>query len=288
MKGLLLILAGGALVVGVLGSAALAGNGPGREPGATVTRADLRGVNFVENCRFSHAAPDDPIVFPGKFGASHHHSFVGNRSTNATSTYDSLRAAPTSCERRADTAAYWVPTLYAGTTEVAPDGATIYYRRATVSEVQPFPDNLRMIAGDATATVAQGLRVTYWNCGVLSGVPPSSTIPTCPSGRRSFLRLHIRFPECWNGAALDSIDHKSHMAYAMRGSCPSTHPVALPSIELIYRYRSLSSRAGVQEQLALASGGQLSAHGDFFNAWRPQALERLVDGCLNALVHCGR
>ena len=224
MKGLLLILAGGALVVGVLGSAALAGNGLGRELGSTVTRADLRGVNFVENCRFSHAAPDDPIVFPGKFGASHHHSFVGNRSTNAASTYDSLRAAPTSCERRADTAAYWVPTLYSGTTEVAPDGATIYYRRATLAEVQPFPDNLRMIAGDATATAPQGLRVTFWNCGVLSGVPPSSTIPTCPSGRRSFLRLHIRFPECWNGAALDSVDHKSHMAYAMRGLMPLHAP----------------------------------------------------------------
>ena len=288
MKGLLLILAGGALVVGLLGSAALAGNGLGRDAGSAVTRADLRGVNFVENCRFSHAAPDDPIVFPGKFGASHHHSFVGNNSTNAASTYDSLRAAPTSCERRADTAAYWVPTLYAGTTEVTPDGATIYYRRATLAEVQPFPDNLRMIAGDATATAPQGMRVTFWNCGVLAGVPPSSTIPVCPSGRGSFLRLHVRFPSCWNGTSLDSADHKSHMAYAVRASCPSTHPVAVPAIELIYRYRSASGLLGAQEPLALASGGQLSAHGDFFNAWRPQALERLVDGCLNALVHCGR
>ena len=288
MKGLLLILAGGALVVGLLGSAALAGNGMGRDSARTVTRADLRGVNFVESCRFSHAAPDDPIVFPGRFGASHHHSFVGNRSTDAASTYESLRAAPTSCERRADTAAYWVPTLFHGTMEVTPDGATIYYRRATLAAVQPFPDNLRVIAGDATATIPQGLRVTYWNCGVLSGVPPSSTIPTCPSGRRSFLRLHIRFPSCWNGTTLDSADHKSHMAYALRGSCPSTHPVAVPAIELIYRYRSASGLLGVSEPLTLASGGQLSAHGDFFNAWRPLALERLVDGCLNALVHCGR
>jgi hypothetical protein len=286
VKGLLLIVVG-ALVVGLVGSAALAGNRPGRSLD-TVTRADLRGVNFVENCRFSHAAPADPIVFPGKFGASHHHSFVGNRSTDAASTYESLRAAPTSCTRRADTAGYWVPTLYRGATEITPEGATIYYRRATLAEVQPFSDNLRMIAGDATAASAQDPRVTFWNCGVLAGVPRSSTIPACPAVRGSFLRLHIRFPSCWNGTSLDSADHTSHMAYAVRGRCPSTHPVAVPAIELIYRYRSLTGGAGVQEPLVLASGGQLSAHGDFLNAWRPRALERLVDDCLNALVHCGR
>jgi hypothetical protein len=284
MKGMVLILAGGALVAALLGSLAFAGDGTA----SSVTRADLRGVNFVENCRFSHAAPDDPIVFPGQAGASHHHTFVGNRSTDASSTYDSLRAAPTSCERAADTAAYWAPTLYAGATPVAPEGATIYYRRMTLAEVVPFPDNFRMIAGDAAATTPQGRRVTYWNCGVTAGVPPSDTIPACPSGRRSFLRLHIRFPSCWDGLALDSADHRSHMAYAVRASCPSTHPISVPAIELIYRYRTLSRTVGTQQPLALASGGQVSAHGDFFNAWRPRALERLVDDCLNALVHCGR
>jgi hypothetical protein len=286
MRGLLLILSGLVLFVGGLGSAALAIDGPGHRSAAT--RAELRGVNFVENCRFSHVASDDPIVFPGQAGASHHHTFVGNRSTNASSTYESLRASPTSCERRADTAAYWAPTLYRGTTPVLPEGATIYYRRATLAEVRPFPDNLRMIAGDAMATTPQGARVTFWNCGALAGVPPSSTIPDCPAGARSFLRLHIRFPSCWDGMSLDSADHRSHMAYAVRGSCPSTHPVPVPAIELIYRYRSAAGTPGVQQQLALSSGGQLSAHGDFFNAWRPGALERLVDRCLNALVRCGR
>jgi len=288
VKGLLLILAGGVLVVGLLGSAALAGNGMGRDGDPNVTRADLRGVNFVESCGFSHAGSDDPIVFPGRAGASHRHSFVGNRSTDASSTHGSLRAAPTSCERPADTAAYWAPTLYLGTTAVEPEGATIYYRRDTLAEVRPFPDNFRMIAGDAKATTAQGRQVTFWSCGLLAGVPPSSTVPACPSGKRSFLRLHIRFPSCWNGRSLDSADHRSHMAYAMRGACPSTHPVAVPAITLIYRYRDLSVHPGSEASLALASGGQLSAHGDFFNAWKPKVLERLVDRCLNALVHCGR
>ena len=64
----------------LLASTAVAGSdGP-------VSRAQLRGVNFVSSCAFSHRAADDPIVFFGKPGASHDHSFVGNTGTNASST----------------------------------------------------------------------------------------------------------------------------------------------------------------------------------------------------------
>jgi hypothetical protein len=117
----------------------------------------------------------------------------------------------------------------------------------------------------------------------VAGAGRSETVPTCPDARGSFLRLHIRFPECWDGKRLDSADHKSHMAYAMRRGCPSTHPVEVPQITQIYRY---PTRGG--EGFSLASGGQYSAHADFVNAWKPSALRKLVDGCLNALVHCGR
>lgn len=286
MRGLGLI-AVGALVLAIaamLGPAALAGDKPRTgDERAAISRADLRGVNFIENCRFSHRAPDDPIVFPGKPGASHDHTFVGNRTTNASSTFGSLVSASTSCQRADDTAAYWVPTLYQGANAVLPVGATIYYRRGTFAPVSTFPNNLRMIAGSATATTPQDLRVTFWNCGIEGGVEPSSTVPTCPDRRGSFLRLHIRFPNCWDGRQLDSADHKSHMAYSVRGRCPATHPVETPAIELIYRYPTLGG-----EGFSLASGGQLSAHADFFNAWRPSALRKLVEGCLNELVHCGR
>jgi hypothetical protein len=282
VRPVLLIAAAGVLVflASLLGPAALAGDGPGVDD---VSRADLRGVNFVENCPFSHRAPDDPIVFPGQAGASHDHTFVGNTTTNASSTYASLRAGATTCRRAADTAGYWVPTLLSGAEAIHPLGATIYYRRGTLAPVTTFPNNLRVIAGDATATSPQGMRVTFWSCGALSGVPPSSTVPTCPDARGSFLRLHVRFPSCWDGRQLDSSDHKSHMAYAMRRSCPSTHPVSVPAITQIFRY---PTRGG--EGFSLASGGQFSGHADFLNAWRPGALSRLVEGCLNSLVHCGR
>ena len=283
MRGVAFITAG-ALVLfaaAVLGPAALAGK-PKTE-GDDITRIDLMGVNFIENCRFSHQAPDDPIVFPAMPGASHQHTFVGNRTTNAFSSYGSLRSGGTTCMRRDDTAGYWVPALYQGTSSILPVGATIYYRRGTLAEVSPFPNNLRMIAGDAKATTPQSMRVTFWSCGVDSGLDRSATVPTCPSTRGSFLRLHIRFPECWDGRNLDSSDHKSHMAYATRAGCPSTHPVEVPQITQIYRYPSLGG-----DGFSLASGGQYSAHADFVNAWKPNVLRKLVDGCLNELVHCGR
>jgi len=242
------------------------------------------GVNFVGNCRFSHMAMDDPIVFPGQPGASHNHSFVGNVSTSAFSTVDSLRAAATTCRRPGETAAYWMPTLYLDGNPVTPTGATIYYRRGrTNAHIRAFPAGLKMIAGDSKATSAQALSVTYWNCGVEGGVTPTSTVPTCPGGRMTSLRLHVRFPSCWDGANLDSPDHKSHMAYPTGRSCPASHPVAVPAIELIYRY-PIAGGAGV----TLASGGQYSAHADFFNSWKQGALTRLVNRCLNAFRHCAQ
>src|SRR5215218_5661562 len=68
---------------------------------------------FAIGCGFSHSNMDDAIVFPGQVGRSHDHTYFGNRTTNAASTPESLRAAGrTSCRLRADTAAYWVPTLF--------------------------------------------------------------------------------------------------------------------------------------------------------------------------------
>src|SRR5207249_1731755 len=82
------------------------------------------------------------------------------------------------------------------------------------------------------------------------------------------LRLHVNFPNCWDGHSLDSADHMSHMAYSVRGACPASHPVAFPAISLIFRY-PITGGSGV----TLSSGGQYSAHADFFNAWR-QALKK--------------
>ena len=56
-----------------------------KSPNGKALRA-LQGVNFISSCRTSHRAMDDPIVFPGYPGLSHDHTFVGNTTTNASST----------------------------------------------------------------------------------------------------------------------------------------------------------------------------------------------------------
>jgi hypothetical protein len=166
---------------------------------------------------------------------------------------------------------------------VTPRGATIYYRRKSLAPVRPFPAGFKMIAGDRQATSPQGMNITYWNCGAASMVPASTEVPTCPNTKGESLRLHVNFPNCWDGRRLDSADHKSHMAYAARGACPATHPVAVPGISLIFRY-AITGGSGV----TLSSGGRYSAHADFFNAWRQGTLASLVNGCLNALRHCAK
>lgn len=243
----------------------------------------LQGVNFVGSCTFSHMNMDDPIVYPRQRAASHDHSFVGNTTTNAFSTLRTLRAGGTTCKRSGETAAYWMPTLLVDGQNVAPTGATIYYRRKTLEPVRAFPAGFKMIAGNRLAISPQSMQVTYWNCGVASDVPASTEVPTCPDTRMQSLRLHVNFPSCWDGKHLDSLSHQSHVAYAVRGACPASHPVALPAITLIYRY-PVTGGSGV----TLSSGGRYSVHADFFNAWQQATLTSLVNNCLNALRHCAK
>jgi uncharacterized protein DUF1996 len=271
------------IAAGFTVSAALAAGGGGTKKAANPSARVLAGVNFVSNCQFVHFLPDDPIVYPGQPGKSHDHTFVGNTSTDASSTLASLRAAGTTCRLQADKAAYWMPTLIVDGQPVTPLGATIYYRRNTIARVHAFPAGLEMIAGDSKAIAPQDMRITFWNCGVDSDIKQSSTPPACPSTKGDELRLHVNFPSCWDGQSLDSADHKSHMAYPAAGACPADHPVAVPAISLIYRY-PISG----EHNFALSSGGVYSAHADFFNAWTQPVLTRLVNTCLNGLRHCGR
>jgi hypothetical protein len=97
-----------------------------------------------------------------------------------------------------------------------------------------------------------------------------------PVQSKTFLELHINFPDCWDGKHLDSLDHQSHMAYSRNYVCPASHPVKVPLIRLMIRY-PLRSGSGV----VLSSGGQLTGHADFFNAWDERALARLVADCFH-------
>ncbi len=244
-------------------------------------------------CSDDHKASDDPIVFPGQFGASHHHTFFGNRSTNAATTLASLLASTSSCGRdmgTSDRSAYWVPSLM----KKNPDGTTsvvesqqlsqIYYRRPGGGRgpgVYPFPPGLRMIAGNAKATSDQPSSIVSWTCG--RGGPESPHMFTCPGGSSAPMVVSLGFPSCWDGVHLDSADHKSHMAYAAgNGACPTSHPVPLPELNIEVEYVNL----GGGPEYFLANGGIYGFHGDFFNAWDNRVQNALVARCLNGAREC--
>jgi hypothetical protein len=235
---------------------------------------------FVTQCGFSHRAPDDPIVRPGQPAASHSHDFVGNVSTDAYSTYESLRDAGTSCSLSADASGYWMPTLSRFGTPVAPVRFNAYYLAGSkdATTIRAFPAGLKAVAGNSKAEYAQSTTVVFWGCSGRRNIV-ESTPPDCPDDSR--LELHVAFPDCWNGADLDSPDHASHLAYARGGECDPDHPVPLPRLVLGAMYPMRDGQG-----VSLSSGGVLTGHADFFNAWEQSKLEGLVSRCVNAERHC--
>lgn len=241
---------------------------------------------FQANCTVEHLGYDDPIVFPGQPGASHLHSFMGNTSTDAFTTIESLFANPeTSCTNPNDLSAYWFPTIQNGDDPVvAPYLETIYYKAGIddYRSVQPFPAGLRLIAGDMMATPesfasAPGA-VEGWECGDLT---QQWSIPEhCAEG--SDLNIRYQAPSCWNGVDLDSPNHKAHMAYPVNGECPLTHPVPVPMLELKIGWPV----SGDMSQVHLVSGSDQSWHYDFMNGWDPAILDALVTHCINGGLQC--
>ena len=250
--------------------------------GSGAGAADTSGVRFVTKCDFTHSLPDDPIVHPKMPGASHQHDFFGNTTTDAFSKVGSLTKGGTTCLDQFDKSGYWVPSLKVDGVTVPPTFANVYYQAANkpFATIKTIPKGLKVVAGNAMATAPQGLKITSWNCGAQEeSIDESETPPTCPSPT---LTLHVNFPDCWNGKKLDSPDHKSHLAYhGANGVCPTGYPVPIPRVRVNVHYKSTGGPG-----VALSSGGQYSGHADFFNAWNPKELKRLVKTCINAGITC--
>ncbi|WP_421119032.1 DUF1996 domain-containing protein [Aquihabitans daechungensis] len=236
---------------------------------------------FVAGCRYTHSGPNDPIVHFGMKGMSHQHDFYGAVGTDQDATPEEMAADDTTCDKQADTAAYWHPALYDGDDVVEPLDLHAYYRAAPgvdPQDVEPFPFGLALIAGDQTATTPQAGEATGWTCG--SRTHLSDDPPVCPA--TAPLHLVLTFQDCWDGAYLDSEDHQSHATYSRNGICPATHPVHIPQLTASIRFPIW----GEGHDLRLASGNIYSAHGDFLNAWQPRGLQREIDGCIKRGVVC--
>lgn len=244
---------------------------------------------FSTMCEFSHANFDDPIVYPGQPGAAHRHSFFGNRTTDAYTTTRSLASTPTSCDRRQDHAAYWVPSLYENGEALKPYEIHIYIRNTNVRDkasIVPFPKGLRMIAGtDAHAEPPKGERTAEWSCAPAGQDGTAAVPPTCDG--KPLLAI-ITFPSCWDGRRLTSAD-QSHVLYpwehrAYPRGCPASHPIVLPELTEHVRYLPSSDDL---TGLTLSSGPSDTLHADFWNAWEKPTIARLVADCLWDGIECG-
>jgi hypothetical protein len=243
---------------------------------------------FNATCTYSHSFADDPIVFPGAKGASHLHSFIGNNSTDANTTTDSLFAfTASSCQPLEDHSAYWIPSLYENGKVVEPDQVVVYYGslEADPSKTVPMPRGLRMIAGDAKLQVAtpQGsVNAFYCAGGPQDGASRSSdgNWPVCGDG--GTLHFTLRFPDCWDGLHLDSPTHKGHVAFGYGGSCPAAFPVPIPAVTFSIAYPTSGTTAGFQ----LSSGLASSMHGDAFFAWDDDAMAHRVKDCVVQSTPC--
>ncbi|MGW7122526.1 DUF1996 domain-containing protein [Streptomyces sp. NPDC054901] len=246
---------------------------------------------FQANCSVSRTAPDDPIVFAGRPGASHDHTFMGNTTTDAFSTTASLSAGGTACTAPGDLSGYWMPTLHNGGRPVLPTGPQVIYYKSGVTDyksVRPFPKGLRFVVGSPTQTAAEfrGHKgwVEGWECG--DSFKNTEFPANCPTGTQ--LNIRMQSPSCWDGKFLDTPDHKAHMAYPVvkpgnnDNVCPTSHPVALPMVE----FKMAFPVSGDMSQVRLSSGSGHSFHYDFFNAWDDRTLAALVEHCVKGGLQC--
>jgi len=266
-------------------------------------------------CNWSKMAFDDPIVYPGQPGQSHHHTFFGNTAISASTTAENIRLTGNATCRGGtiNLSGYWVPSMIdtATGTPLAPTALIVYYKTGLWqympdgSLLQPLPYGLRMVAGDAAMQRSGNVGGFYcYNnpSSVVKTAPgyDGQTIPTfCAPGDE--VRMTVPFPQCWDGVNLDSPNHKSHMAYPeqkwfgdpyRQWHCPAGFPVVLPAITFIVVYAvppgaDLSKWRLASDSSDPALPGGYTRHGDWFNGWDPAISNLWAIECLRARRDCG-
>jgi uncharacterized protein DUF1996 len=253
---------------------ASAGGGPGQ---------------FVIRCPYSHTLMDDPIVDPGRPGASHSHDFFGNRTTDAYSTVASMLAGRTTCRATSDTAGYWSPTVSIGGTAIRPTFMKIYYLGDAYLPVETIPPGLQMVGGNKTATTPGENPHVQWYCGEkgLIKTPREPQPYDCtPYAIYPFVDgvvAVVDMPSCWDGAGLTP----EHVEYPVGGNCPAGWHQLPRLSERVHLGVMDPLDANGQVALSLSSGPYWTMHADFWNTWQQPRLDDLVNRCLDAHVHCG-
>ena len=275
------------------------------------------GGQFRASCEFSHFGYDDPLVFPGRPGASHLHMFFGNTDVNAFSTYDSLlNSGSSTCNgQELNRTGYWVPALFDAQGAVRiPERVVVYYKgegRAR-GEAQTFPEEAALIATSNINTLSldeggAGGKLGFVCTNNFSAPSDdgAQTLPVCDGSlyadqglgdsTRVVLEMNVKFPQCWNGE--DPADWNNYIPAAggwYASNCTGEHDQILPNLEYFVNYVVepgettegwyLSSDVDPTAfGTARATGGS-STHGDWWGAWNAEVADLWIDNCVNFIA----
>ena len=242
---------------------------------------------------------NDFIVAPGvRNGAHHLHDYVGNLSADANSTNESLLAAGTTC-RNGDKSTYYWPVIRVrdrrggppGDTEnphntgtvQQPAAVTLQFRGNAKAKVVAMPDFLRVITGDAKATINGGANGNAkWTCTGFTN-RFTTKYPLCPRGSR--VQRVLDFASCWDGVNFDSANHRAHVVFPDRaGACPQGTK-AIPQLRMTLTYDLPRGKLFALDAFPEVKHAPATDHGDFVNVMPAQLMNRVVN-CLNSGRNC--
>ncbi|BEL06701.1 DUF1996 domain-containing protein [Actinoplanes sichuanensis] len=171
---------------------------------------------------------------------------------------------------------------------VRPAQVLIEYRGNAAGQVVPMPKFLRALTGDAKPTSRGPANARgSWSCSGF-GDRLSDKYTICPTGSR-VQRVHD-FPGCWDGANIDSDNHRKHVAFADKatGACPQGFR-AIPQLRITISY-DIPRDVQMKGQYALDSFPEenhnpFSDHDDFINVNSARTMQRIAT-CINKGRNC--
>ena len=247
-------------------------------------------------CGYSHTLGDDAIMMFGRPNEAMLHDFFGNTHTDASSSRETLRKLEeTTCDNKADSSAYWAPSLrLPDGTIVKPAYQKTYYQASNVETwpLQPFPAGLSLLAGDHHGS-APNPHITFL-CANGKGYT-TKTGEVCglrKAGDAVQFNIGIQFPNCWDGVNLKPAHGVANATYDTKGQCPTVN------MNIAYVLPTISSLDTSKAQLSLDPimhgdereerwGSLYTAHADFMNGWTEEGARFMTELCMNRGLDCG-
>ena len=164
-------------------------------------------------------------------GRSHNHTYIGNRSVDSSTTLSrcSVGERPASSTPTRPRTGCRPCTSEAEPSSPRGGSCTTSAARRLCGAPARRPHHDRR---QRQARRRQPKGIVAWSCGELAS---GRAIRQSPPSRRRTCSCKADFPNCWNGTSRQPEPQATHGGL-IGGSCPASHPVAVPTIALIMLY----------------------------------------------------